>query len=204
MVWASPARARSRHRRLRDLPWQVGSPPDSAVRLTHHSGTIAGRTFSSRLRSQAASPAGGMTETKWPCGPSTAPATAPPPRRARHPAMRKPKAAKHVKRSKKGKQASKWISRAHAVLGAGGFLGSHLVPALVERFGLARSTRRRGLSQTHDIEPLVRRFVARSSTLGRQEITSRCQVVMSLTALCNPALGAALHPRQEVGVVCGR
>jgi UDP-apiose/xylose synthase len=76
-----------------------------------------------------------------------------------------------------------------AVLGAGGFLGSHLVPALAERIGCeidAVDVTFRKLGTTSD---RVRRVVARiESPELVDHVTSRCQLVLSLTALCNPAL----------------
>jgi UDP-apiose/xylose synthase len=76
-----------------------------------------------------------------------------------------------------------------AVLGAGGFLGSHLVPALSARFGCeidAVDVTFRKLGATG---PKVRRIVARVENAELVErITETCEVVISLTALCNPAL----------------
>jgi UDP-apiose/xylose synthase len=77
-----------------------------------------------------------------------------------------------------------------AVLGAGGFLGSHLVPALLARTG--------ALIDAVDVtftklEPTpgdrVRRTQARLDRPGLlDELTDRCDVVLSLTAICNPAV----------------
>jgi UDP-apiose/xylose synthase len=76
-----------------------------------------------------------------------------------------------------------------AVLGAGGFLGSHLVPALVERFGCPIDAVDVTFRKLSVESPLVRRVVGRIESPGLlEEITSRCQLVLSLTALCNPAL----------------
>lgn len=76
-----------------------------------------------------------------------------------------------------------------AVLGAGGFLGSHLVPALIERFGCAIDAVDVSFRKLETTSPLVRKVAARIEHPGVvEEITSRCQVVLSLTALCNPAL----------------
>jgi UDP-apiose/xylose synthase len=76
-----------------------------------------------------------------------------------------------------------------AVLGAGGFLGSHLVPALLER----RDCRIDAVDVTFDkLAPSaagrVERIQARLDQPGLlEEITSRCTVVLSLTAICTPA-----------------
>jgi UDP-apiose/xylose synthase len=78
-----------------------------------------------------------------------------------------------------------------AVLGAGGFLGSHLVPALLA----ARECDVDAVDVSFDKllvpadEPRVRRVQARLEQPGLvEEIVDRCDVVVSLTALCNPAL----------------
>jgi UDP-apiose/xylose synthase len=74
------------------------------------------------------------------------------------------------------------------VLGAGGFLGSHLVPALLAR----RDCRIDAVDVTFDkLAPTgsrVQRIKARLDRAGLlEEITERCQVVISLTAICTPA-----------------
>lgn len=74
------------------------------------------------------------------------------------------------------------------VLGAGGFIGSHLVPGLLERFGCEIEAVDVDLSKLECRDARVRRVVARVEDAGLVEgVTSRCQVVISLTALCNPA-----------------
>jgi UDP-apiose/xylose synthase len=76
-----------------------------------------------------------------------------------------------------------------AVLGAGGFLGSHLVPALLAR----RECRVDAVDVTFEkLAPIpggrVTRIKARLDRDGLlEELTDRCQVVISLTAICTPA-----------------
>jgi UDP-apiose/xylose synthase len=76
-----------------------------------------------------------------------------------------------------------------AVLGAGGFLGSHLVPAFAARFGCEIDAVDLDLHKLESTHPRVHPLRARIEEPGLvQAITERCQVVVSLTALCNPAL----------------
>jgi len=79
-----------------------------------------------------------------------------------------------------------------AVLGAGGFIGSHLVPALAAREGtsvLAVDVNFDKLSTPSASAGRVERRRASLSDPGViDEITARAGVVVSLTALCNPAL----------------
>lgn len=77
-----------------------------------------------------------------------------------------------------------------AVLGAGGFIGSHLVPALLAR---RRCTIDAVDVSLDKLAPLpgdrVRRIQASIDRPGLlEEITARADVVVSLTALCNPSL----------------
>jgi UDP-apiose/xylose synthase len=75
-----------------------------------------------------------------------------------------------------------------AVLGAGGFIGSHLVPGLLERFDCQIDAVDFDLHKLECTDERVRRIQARIEDAGLvEEVTSRCQVVISLTALCNPA-----------------
>jgi UDP-apiose/xylose synthase len=80
-------------------------------------------------------------------------------------------------------------SRRIAVLGAGGFLGSHLVPALAERFDAtidAVDVDFRKLDRS-DPRVVVTRARVEEPALVR-DIVGRSDVVISLTALCNPSL----------------
>jgi UDP-apiose/xylose synthase len=74
-----------------------------------------------------------------------------------------------------------------AVLGAGGFLGSHLVPALLAR----RPCVVDAVDVTFDklaASDRVQRIQARLDRPGLlEELTGRCQIVLSLTAICTPA-----------------
>jgi UDP-apiose/xylose synthase len=85
-----------------------------------------------------------------------------------------------------------------AVLGAGGFLGSHLVPALLARRDCAIDAVDVRFDKLAPAGDRVRRIEARVETPGLlDEITARCDVVLSLTALCNPAL----YNRDPVAVI---
>ncbi len=76
-----------------------------------------------------------------------------------------------------------------AVLGAGGFIGSHLVPALVQRFGCEVDAVDVSFDKLTCDDPRVRRLQERIENPGVvEEVTRRSELVISLTALCNPAL----------------
>jgi UDP-apiose/xylose synthase len=76
-----------------------------------------------------------------------------------------------------------------AVLGAGGFLGSHLVPGLIERFGCPVDAVDVDFDKLECTDPRVRRIVARVEEPSLvDEVTRGSTLVLSLTALCNPAL----------------
>ncbi len=76
-----------------------------------------------------------------------------------------------------------------AVLGAGGFLGSHLVAGLVERFGCSIDAVDIDLDKLECDDRRVRRITARVEEPSLvEEVTRSSALVLSLTALCNPAL----------------
>ncbi len=75
------------------------------------------------------------------------------------------------------------------VLGAGGFLGSHLVPALLERTRCEIDAVDIQFGKLETFDPRVRRRAMRvEDPKAIAETVERCDVVLSLTALCNPAL----------------
>jgi UDP-apiose/xylose synthase len=75
-----------------------------------------------------------------------------------------------------------------AVLGAGGFLGSHLVPGLIERFGCEIDAVDIDLCKLECDDARIQRIRASVDEPNLvAEITARADVVLSLTALCNPA-----------------
>lgn len=75
------------------------------------------------------------------------------------------------------------------MLGAGGFIGSHLVPALVERFGCEVDAVDVNFDKLAGDDPRVHKLQARVEDLGVvEEVTQRSRLVISLTALCNPSL----------------
>lgn len=76
-----------------------------------------------------------------------------------------------------------------AVLGAGGFIGSHLVPALVQRFGCEIDAVDVSFTKLTTDDPRVNKLQARVEDAGLVEkVTERSGLVISLTALCNPSL----------------
>jgi UDP-apiose/xylose synthase len=82
------------------------------------------------------------------------------------------------------------VSRLHvAVLGAGGFLGSHIVPGLRSRFDCTIDAIDVDLTKLEYTGPLVRRLQARvEEPAVVEQVTSSADLVISLTALCNPAM----------------
>jgi UDP-apiose/xylose synthase len=76
-----------------------------------------------------------------------------------------------------------------AVLGAGGFLGSHLVPALLARGDWEIEAVDLTFEKLATTDRRVRRHLSPIDAPGLiDQLTDRCQLVVSLTALCNPAL----------------
>ena len=76
-----------------------------------------------------------------------------------------------------------------AVLGAGGFVGSHLVPALLARFDCAIDAVDVSFDKLQLEHPRLHRIQARVETPGLlPELLARSQLLVSLSALCNPAL----------------
>jgi len=76
-----------------------------------------------------------------------------------------------------------------AVLGAGGFIGSHLVPGLVAALDAQIDAVDLTFDKLAPGLPRVNRIQASLSDPGLlDEITARAEIVFSLTALCNPAL----------------
>jgi UDP-apiose/xylose synthase len=76
-----------------------------------------------------------------------------------------------------------------AVLGAGGFLGSHLVPALRQRFGVEIEAVDLDLEKLARGDAGVVRRVASIDTPGLlADVVDRADIVISLTAICNPSV----------------
>lgn len=82
------------------------------------------------------------------------------------------------------------MSRLHiAVLGAGGFLGSHIVPGLRRRFDCTIDAVDVDLAKLEYSDEGVRRLLGRvEDPAVVEQVTGRADVVVSLTALCNPAM----------------
>ena len=76
-----------------------------------------------------------------------------------------------------------------AILGAGGFIGSHLVPALASRPGVRIVAVDVAFDKLPAGLPRVERVQASIRDPGLLDtITARADIVISLTAMCNPAL----------------
>jgi UDP-apiose/xylose synthase len=75
-----------------------------------------------------------------------------------------------------------------AVLGAGGFLGSHLAPALAARFDAAVDAVDVDFAKLVTDDPRITKVLARVEEPHVAAIVGRADVVVSLTALCNPSL----------------
>jgi UDP-apiose/xylose synthase len=84
---------------------------------------------------------------------------------------------------------SVYSPRRIAVLGAGGFIGSHLVPALLAAFDCPIEAIDTDLTKLGAHDARIARRLARIQEPGLIEgVVSRCDVIVSLTALCTPAL----------------
>jgi UDP-apiose/xylose synthase len=76
-----------------------------------------------------------------------------------------------------------------AVLGAGGFIGSHLVPALLRRGDCEIDAVDVDFSKLEISDRRLRRWTARIDEPGLiEEVVGGSSAVISLTALCNPSL----------------
>jgi UDP-apiose/xylose synthase len=76
-----------------------------------------------------------------------------------------------------------------AVLGAGGFVGSHLVPRLAARLGTTVDAVDVTFDKLPANLPRVNRILASiTEPTLLEEVIARADIVISLTALCNPAL----------------
>ncbi len=76
-----------------------------------------------------------------------------------------------------------------AVLGAGGFIGSHLVPALLNRLDCTIDAVDLTFDKLAPTDRRVNRIRSSIETKGLLEaLTKAADVVVSLTAMCNPAL----------------
>lgn len=76
-----------------------------------------------------------------------------------------------------------------AVFGAGGFIGSHLTPVLAERFGCEVDAVDVDFHKLEGSPRGVHKIEARMEQPGLiDELTRHCDLAVSLTALCNPAL----------------
>jgi UDP-apiose/xylose synthase len=76
-----------------------------------------------------------------------------------------------------------------AILGAGGFIGSHLVPALLAQRECDIEAIDLTFDKLSNTDARLHRSLASVDQPGLlEEITARCSTVVSLTALCNPSL----------------
>ncbi len=85
-----------------------------------------------------------------------------------------------------------------AVLGAGGFLGSHLVPALRQRFGCEVEAVDVDLGKlARGDAGVIRRQTSITAPGFVDDIVERADVIVSLTAICNPSV----YNRRPIDVI---
>ena len=143
--------------------WQVGTPPEKAARLTYHSGN-----------------------DRWPDIFIPGGASWP---RARM-RLRSEGGAAVAAAGARRRRSRRNVRMRIAVLGAGGFVGSHLVPA-----GSRARPRTEIDAVDRDLRQARGRPAGRAADRGGidapglvDELTGGADVVVSLTALCNPSL----------------
>lgn len=79
------------------------------------------------------------------------------------------------------------------ILGAGGFLGSHLVSGLLDRFDCSIDAVDVDFDKLECTDPRVRRVCSRVEDPALvEEVTRSSTLVLSLTAICNPALYSSI------------
>ena len=159
--------------------WEVGTPPESGVRLTYHSANDRWPDiFIPGAAPQAALPPPAAPESA-----QTASAPRPAGSRASRAGIRQDRAAtrrrprRHpTKAGKKHRAKNMMPLERIAILGAGGFIGSHLVPALLRRGADDRRGRRRLRQARRLRSPRASgRGSHRSTRASIEEVTARAE-----------------------------